>query len=661
MVTRLSHNKHVFAAAVLFVVSLIIVSIWFRDGKLIASGEEGPLFYDVARVAQVYSSAWVRWGTGFVYSVGLPLSVSMSIISVLTGFVANVQIQFVTFTLLIFSGMFGAYAFAHTLTRNRYISLIAGSFYFFNLFALSQVWRRSLLVGMYSWAYLPIFSYLFARWLDEGKVRILMCFIVFNFVFAMIFANPGYVFAFLITSALLLLFRLFSTNSLVSKTRLIARLGAFAFVFLAINVWWIYPYAKLSGSTYSDVASNYSIDSLRGVSRFFPISRILQLRQDYYFNSTVNPDINLGSIGTWYEGWQSYLISLLIVGVVVYGIGRWHKRQHWPYLIASFVISLFLIKGSNPPLGESFFEWLFTTFPIASAIRNPYEKLGSLFILFYSLFFGIGLFELSNRIGKFKLIVTPVVLVLVYGVVCWPLWTGRVFENYEFVTVPPYYAELNNFIKTKTGESRLLFLPAIPDYYAAYTWGYTGSETSEYLFDSISLSKRLDLKSYTQIYNDMKNTIESGADPNIIFQHLNIGYIIVRRDMDWMRVGSISPDTTKTLLTNSSSVRFVKAVGDLDLYEYVNRSNSFITLEGVSIPTVSYERQGNRKYIITIRNATQPFKLILKEGFDTHWIARVGKDQLDGHELVYNYANGWTVTKTGDFTIDVVFRIWPWD
>src|SRR3972149_9216615 len=142
---------------IIFLISLIITIIWFRRGLLFATAEEGPVFYSLARTASIYRDVWVRWGTGFAYSVALPMALSAKILTSLEIIFTQIQTQAIVFFLLITSGMVGTYLLTEKLTKNKQAALFAGLFYFLNIYAMSQVWRRALMVGIFAWAYFPLY------------------------------------------------------------------------------------------------------------------------------------------------------------------------------------------------------------------------------------------------------------------------------------------------------------------------------------------------------------------------------------------------------------------------------------------------------------------------------------------------------------------------
>ena len=57
---------------VLFTLVNIILLLWFKDGKLIASGEDGLFFANPQRALDVFSNIWINGLAGFATSDFLP-------------------------------------------------------------------------------------------------------------------------------------------------------------------------------------------------------------------------------------------------------------------------------------------------------------------------------------------------------------------------------------------------------------------------------------------------------------------------------------------------------------------------------------------------------------------------------------------------------------
>ena len=186
---------------------------------------------------------------GFVYSEGLLLGISAKIFSYLELFLSNVGSQMLVFVLLIFSGTYGTFVFTYKISKNKTAAVLAGLFYFLNLYCMSQVFRRALVVGMFAWAYLPIYSYFFISWIEESKVKYLLYYVLFNFIFLWSFANPAYIFSFVGVSIIFLVYILIVQKDFRTRFKIILLTTVFTFITLIINVWWLYPYISSIKST----------------------------------------------------------------------------------------------------------------------------------------------------------------------------------------------------------------------------------------------------------------------------------------------------------------------------------------------------------------------------------------------------------------------------
>ena len=67
------------------------------------------------------------------------------------------------------------------------------------------------------------------------------------------------------------------------------------------------------------------------------------------------------------------------------------------------------------------------------------------------------------------------------------------------------------------------------------------------------------------------------------------------------------------------------------------------------------------RYRVQIGNARQRFDLIFKSTFNELWETKIDGKKLDEHFLVYDYANAWRIDRIGDYNIDIVFKVWPWE
>ncbi len=81
----------------------------------------------------------------------------------------------------------------------------------------------------------------------------------------------------------------------------------------------------------------------------------------------------------------------------------------------------------------------------------------------------------------------------------------------------------------------------------------------------------------------------------------------------------------------------------------------------IAIPQVSWQKINPTKYKIEIKNAREPFWLVFSEAFHPGWRISISAkggpaSGWDGdHQMINGFANGWYLTKTGDYQLDVSF------
>jgi len=74
---------------------------------------------------------------------------------------------------------------------------------------------------------------------------------------------------------------------------------------------------------------------------------------------------------------------------------------------------------------------------------------------------------------------------------------------------------------------------------------------------------------------------------------------------------------------------------------------------------ITYEKINPTRYMVNIKNATQPFFLVFSTSFNPNWEATytINNEIINPHFLANGYANAWYINKTGTYTITLEF--WP--
>lgn len=652
------HFKHLIT---LFILGLVITLNWFKDGYLFATAEEGIPFYSPARTTKMDSSVWQSDNLGFINSTILPRWPTMKTASLLNEFLSPNIVQAILFFVIIFSALSGCYILTKHYTRSGHISLFASIFYLMNIFTMSQVFARALYVLMFSWAFLPWFIYLYVNALEKRGYRWLGLFLLIQIIFSYSYIFPTSIFAFWIPAFLIYLFNVLKN---IKETRLIILLTRktilIGILWCMVNIWWLFPFLKLAnsaGSINTNPLSN--LESLQAVSTSFPVSQIVQLRQKNYFNYSFNKNL---SWDNFYDSKISYLLTFSVLLIVILGFIKFKANKNYYLLISTLLLALIISKGTNEPFGNGFYGWLFKNLSFTAIFRNSYEKFGSVFLLYYSIFFGIGMAALlgwiRGAVARWLFIFLSAFLI--FGLLVNPMWSGKVFWKYYWVEVPKYYNEVNDILNKDNSDFRILILPQIPTHGISYRWGYKGDEPSRYFFDKDVISKRL-FNNYIKIYDEISNNIKDHKNIDSLLEISNIKYLIVNYDIEHIKNGPQDPSIIESYLVNQRNIEFLQKKGNLAIFKYKNAPASKFKVSGIKTYYPSYARLKNSHYRVYLKNVNAGDNLIFLESFDKNWIAKSRIMSFADHSRVYDYANNWKIIQAGDYEIDVSFKVWPWE
>ena len=391
-------NKHIIL--IFLGISLISVVSWFSGGYLLAGGEES-LSYFSGRNPLSISWFWVERGTtGFLTAfeiVRLPINI---IIHFAIGIgIPPWILQASFFSLLIFFGMYGAYELSMTLIvvkKYKNVALYTALFYYLNLFTMSQVLRRFIYAGIFTWAYLPIFILFWIKYISSGKLKYLIVFLITSLVFSPSFTHPAFLFVIWFPSAIYIIYKLLNENKYKKRVTILIRTASMFSSWIIVNIWWIYVYFKLSLVSFSNSSSTTlnwesNLSSLEGVSKYFSAIDVLLLKQKFYFENFIYWDFE------FYKSLPFYILAIFVLGVFYYGVVKYKGRKNHIFLLILALFGWFISKGTSPPLGINFFSFIFKNFSFMGMLRNSYEKFGSVWLLSYSIFFALGLYYLSLK------------------------------------------------------------------------------------------------------------------------------------------------------------------------------------------------------------------------------------------------------------------------
>lgn len=559
IISFITSNKDFRVAVFLCIISIILPSIWFQNGTYVAGGDVGLPVVMPQRALDIQSSSW--WWTNatgnanpMVYTA-VPFYVILSIFDKL-GFSPNF-LQKGLFFIIIFGGSLSIYFLAQRFNLNRKVSFLAAIFYIFNLTSLS-VWQRGVHNAMLFLLLAPLSLLFLVIGLQKEKFRSIIWINVVCFLLSYVFGALGYLFSLWLLWLVYILVNLLAEWKDKRRRNFIFSYTIILFVsWFGTNLWWLWHFFQSGlyafGGFSSGELKSRGAGVLVGLRSSHSQLYILRGLSGYYHyvvkdwgESYLNPFMILLS---WFP-----VLVIFLTGMVKNN----YKSVYWKFLFVLTAIVLFFSKGVNLPLG-GLNQALYDYFPILAPIRNPYEKIGILLSLTYSLLFAIGLYQIIVFfIVKHKAFLKYFVIIafiLTVTVLVWPLWTGTLFNSggkQYTVSFPNYYFEASKWLNDKIGDSRILHLPLAPGESTEYNWGYTGVEPSFFIFPGASIGYSIGLPGVDDRVKDLVMSFHNQNSANIMksLASLNVGWVVVHNETNWKVRVLESPDRINDWLQN---------------------------------------------------------------------------------------------------------------
>lgn len=664
----------------IIIICSVIVVLWFRYGLLFAGAEEELSFYNFSRTLELFSHTWYAVGTGMPTLLFVPRVPYFEIFNVLykTG-IQNYLLEAITFLLLILTGTLSIYFLVSETTKDilkpqwkKLVPFLAGLFYFFNPFALTQIWGRALSYQFFAFALVPSFLLFFVLSITRRNLFFCIPAALISFFLSTAYLSPAAVVSSWSAVGIYLIYHIYTHR----QDKGAYLFGIFSFILLLslwiiVNLFWIYPFLKHGNQLLNENLTQVNnIESLKGLSPNSRIYNVVRLIHREYYD---------GTYGAIYNSPVFVLITWLLPIFGLFAIAFFKKSKHFIFYTALLVISIFISIGANFPTGEILI-WFFKHFPLLQVLRNPYEKFGVNLIVAYAPFAAIGMLALSEKLAvyfkkkRFKKSILPVFVVLEFVVLVWPYWNGSfaggVRTNF-WVKVPDYYSEANNWLNQQQGNFNILQLPLSPGDGVTYTWDnfYEGIEASEFMFDKPSIARNIGYNKnyYSALLERFGAAVDYQKLPNWSTDNtefkdkslkeelakINVRYLILHYDTDYKFRNTKSPQETAKYLEGVEGIQKVAGFGKLDIYE-VGSSNETDLIYSPNAK-VRYRKLSPVSYVIDVENAKGSIDLYFLQGFHTSWEAYIGSEKITNHQEVFSYANGWKINKEGNFQVIIKY------
>jgi hypothetical protein len=309
---------------------------------------------------------------------------------------------------------------------------------------------------------------------------------------------------------------------------------------------------------------------------------------------------------------------------------------------------------------------------------------------------------IRDRVGiRYSKLMIAILLFLICGVYVFPMWTGaainapitiRANEISSFIEVPSYYQDIMKYFNRDPTSYRILSLPLRPWTYVRFNWtyGYDGPDMTYLLYNHETISC---LSGSFQSSTKMLLKLENLSIGNLFYKLASlfaIKYIVIQNDVDISHGNyprKLMSQYELKLLLRQLGTPYVRSFSRLDLYEIPSNyflpriypstkpilingsinemlqfiiSSNYITGSNViflsnqtsikqwqllknfhngSVPQIIFKRVNPTKYIVEVKNATQPFFLVFSESYHPWWKA-YAEDKLSGvGEIAANYGN----------------------
>lgn len=701
----------------ILILALILVTLWFKDGYILGSSEDGLIFHNISRYFHQAQFTWMDYpGLGspsLTLPVGKPIYLLLSFFQGLgiPGFI----IQAAVFWFILVSGGIGIFLLSRELfpkLPTKY-TILSSLFYWFNPISLAYLLNRDLLYYIFFFALLPIASFFYIKGLRKGKY-------FWAFALNIVLVFYSYAFSYIAFTILFWLwlslvtfyyFLLYEKKIFVLKYFLLTLI-----LFVISNCWWILPLVSLKTLGGADPIANVvqttqnSVGTLNALSkRIGNLNGIFKL-----INSSFLEQDSLNWMKLYYSP-ILFIIEYFIVGSILFFIIKSRKDPLVLFFGSLFLSSIFLAKGNSPPFGE-IYEIIFKKILILQVFRNPFEKFSFLLSLTASILVGPSIYEFINKLqNKFKrpFFLKELIYLFIFFVIIlylgFPLYSSLVFTNkfpptndYSIgykVKVPNYYKEVDEWLSSQGNNFRYIGLP-IKDEAITYKWekGYRGAELTVPLFSTPGILLTTSTPYFNQIVPEIERSLFSDNYFSNFANSLNTKYYLLRYDVDyeaWKMSDPAILDKKLNEMQERGEVKKVATFGKVSIWENlkwkdlkfypakkiievdnfdkadmlanvnVSEGEVLIDKDGLnefnqplvrSDPAISYYKINPTKYIVHLKNTTKPFIMVFSELYNSGWKAQYVDRQAELIHIRANfYGNGWIIDRYGDSDIVVEF------
>jgi hypothetical protein len=569
--------------------------LWYEGYQFLGVGDF-QIRFDTPKFLNLLST---QWDSTVSFGVAAPTQPAQFFLegAVLATFHNFLPLEYIQRIIIVFyftlSG-FGTWLLLKSFGYGALARTSGALFYMMNPYTLTVIWHlpHGRIYEPYAWA--PIVLLLFFKVLKPKTVphtTFLWAGIIWLLASGA-YSGPNYLLVHIFPAVLLAgLYLIHDINADENTfwrvaSKYLIRGGFVVGVFTLLSAYWLLPF----------VAQR---DSAIGASS---LQAIMSDEESYYLGSvSVREGLQLQGLwslegdykGDPYYSWgyllntPAYSVSLAILSLMLLiGVILGKKSIYTLYGLALFTIALLLITGPNNPLG--FLNRLLydSSDYISAGFRSPFLKFGILLSLGASILVAATVAYISRKPVSRVGVITLAILLLSYGYVITPFYTGDVISregsvvNGFRVNQPKPYNDLREYLASNEGTGRIIILPLSKTNKTYVSW-YDGG-----YFDKWFSAQHPVVNSDTGGYSSLLPGIfasgvelyrpdyHSPIDYPALLRLMDIKYILYHNDANWRYINGHS---WYNLHTEKNTSLFLFDMTDSDLLKPVLQ-NSYFTL-----------------------------------------------------------------------------------
>lgn len=588
-----------------------MVIIWFHKGLILGSGESGLPFYNPSRLLSDIQSNWSDVPLGTNSSIGYSSYPFYLALSFLYGLeIPPFMMQALLYWLVLTCGVLSIHKLASIVPgANPLVRLSASLFYIFNPIVHVAVLHRMQYPMLFFYGFIPLALIIYNNGLRQKNFLSLIALSLVAVLFSFAFVTLALFELFFFTLGLLSIFYVLKSRREKLTLFPVLYFIIFGVIFFLVHLWWLTPLLMSYLSPDAPATSLKYFDPFGNVETFKIISENLGSVTSVFRMFPVKFYESDGSV--W--GWIYYTplftaLSFFFIAAFIISLFKLKKDIIFLYLVVLSITTMFFMKGTLPPFGEISLV-LMQVFTPLQVFRNSFEKVGLLLPMAMAIPVGVGIdLMVSFLRQRFKLYrpLTVLIFLLIFPVYMFPIVTGLVFTGGgkpaedisigQYVKVPEYYQEARRWLDSQDSLFRVLVLP-INGEGMTYNWqyGFSGVELSNSMFNQSMISFDTGQPFLPEMVDSINKLFVRHPDQFwVLAQILNVRYIMVRDDIDYIARSTESPLTIIQSIEGNLKDHFTLAAefGKLKFYE-IKPDNFYPKIFASTTPTYLYDPSGN--------------------------------------------------------------------